>query len=111
MLGRRLAGRLDQTAKIVPGYDADHAPSDPPVRGDDERAGEVGNGDDLVELGRDVVARLAQAWVAHAVILLEGPATGRVVGDIHAHEASARGSELTGRGRQLRCLVLADRAP
>ena len=93
------------------GCGADHAPGDPALRRDHERAGEGGDGDQPVELKRDAVARIAQAWIAKPVVLHVGPGAGGVVSDVDADEADARWGEPPGGDRQRRCFLLADRAP
>jgi len=102
---------LDQAAKVAVGCGAYHAPGDPAVRGDHERAGQVSDGNDPVELSRDTITGVVQARITEPMVLHIGPATGRVVRDINADEADTRWGELPGGCRQGRCFLLADRAP
>src|SRR6185437_15979657 len=112
---RRLRGRrgesgsFDQAAEVLDRSGADYTPSDPAVRGDHERAGEGVDGHEPVELSRDNVAGVIQAWVEKPVLLHVGLRAGRVVRHVDTDELDARWLELPRGNRQGRCFLLADR--
>jgi hypothetical protein len=79
--------------------------------GNHERAREVDERDEAVELGRDAVAWVAQAWIAKSVVLHVGLGACGVARDIDTDEPDTGRGELLRGDCERRCFLLADRAP
>src|SRR2546430_1973818 len=92
--GRGESSSLDQAAEVLDRSGADDTPGDPAVRADHERAGECVDGHEPVELSRDKVAGVTQAWVEKPVPLHVGLRAGRVILHVDTDELDARWLEI-----------------